>query len=160
MRRAQRQHQKERVLVILNEGAGVVCLRERVVSGPVFRRWIVPFVIERVVVLVRAFARLPIAESEALLGRDVREPPSILAVGAAVKVPFADEAGRVSGAAERLGQRGTVRLQLHIVDEDAVGERILPRHQAGAKRAANGATRNCGLKIDALGGQAIEHRSA
>ena len=74
MRRPEREHQGEglaRFRLALEEGAGVVGLRDGIVAGPVSRRRVVAFVVERVVVLVRALAGLPVRKTITLLRRDV-----------------------------------------------------------------------------------------
>ena len=107
-----------------------------------------------------AFAGFPVIETEALLRRDVGQSPPIVAVRAAVDVPLADETGAVTGAAEDFPQGRTFRLQFHVVDENAMGERILAREEAGAIRAAHGASRHGVFEIHAFRFQAVEHRGA
>src|SRR5258708_37504832 len=107
MRRTERQHQQERAGAgpLRDEFAGVFRLGNGIVSRPEFWRGIVALVIERVVVFVGTLAGFPIVEPEALLRRNVGQPSPIIAVGAAVEMPLADEASAVPGAAERFAQR-------------------------------------------------------
>ena len=102
------------------------------------------------VVLVGALARLPVIEPKALLRRDVCQPPAILAIGAAVHMPLPDVAGAIAGTAEGFAQGRPLRLQFHIVDEDAMSERILAGDQAGAIGTADGASGNGRLEVGAL----------
>ena len=159
MRRPERKHQQERIAparLLADEAAGVVGLRNCVVAGPIPGRVVVAFEIERVIVVVRAFAGFPVVEPEAFVRRDVRQAAAVISVRTAVEMPFSDVPGTIARSLERLCQGGSVRLQFHVVDEDAIGEGILPSHEAGAKGTANGRAGDRVIEADAFGRQPVE----
>ncbi len=141
----------------LDEPAGVVGLGDSVVAGPVFRRRVTAFVVERVIVVVAALTGFPVIETEMFFRRNEGQPPAIVAVGTAVNVPFADVSGAVTGVAKRFTQGGPVGFQFHVIDDDAVGERVLTGEQAAALRTADGAAGNGVGEVDALFFETIEH---
>ena len=133
------------VLCIAGLCEGVVTLPDALLS-------IAAGVVLRMVVVVRAFEHFPVVEAHPAFRRNGVRP------SAPVDVPFPDVRRVVASGCERLGQARRVRPRMHVVDEHAVRERSLSRHQAGAIGRADGIAGNRLREVDALSGQCVEIR--
>jgi hypothetical protein len=99
---------------------------------------------------MRTLEDLPIVKALPPLGRDVAGAP------VPVDVPLADIGGGIAILGERIGQAVAVGLQVDVVDEHAVRERVLARQQARSIRRANRAAGDSVGEIHALPRQAIQ----
>ena len=79
-----------------------------------------------------AFEALPVVKPQLVLAWNNSRPSTVLSIGAPVKVPLPDVGGSVSAATKGVSDGPTVRIQLNIVDIDAVGQRVLACHKTGA----------------------------
>lgn len=105
-------------------------LRENIVPIPQTLLGGVTGVVSRVVVIVRAFQRLEIVETQ---------PPfrgNIVGPATPIDMPLANIGGVIAALFERIAQANGVAANGHIVDNNAMCERIL----SGQKAATPGAT--------------------
>jgi hypothetical protein len=108
---------------------------------------------------VRAFASLPVLESEAGFLRDERETPSKLAVWAAVDVPLTDIGRVVSSFLKRFAERRPIRPQLHIVHDESMPHCILSGHQARSIGTTDRKSGDGISEIHGFGSKGVDCRS-
>ncbi len=97
---------------------------------------------------------LPEVESLASLARDERAPLI------PIQVPLADIGGFVTGPLVHFREGDRLAPEPHIVQEDAMSQRILAGQQTGAIWTADRAARYGVLEVDAFFDQAIQVRRA
>ena len=131
---------------------GHVGLRNGVVAVPPqpFRR--VP-IVEGPQVVVGAVGGSPEAEPLAARARRRERAPTV-----AVQVPLADVRGVVAGVAEDGAEGRPVGGKPHVVEEHAVGERILAGEHRGAPRGTDGNAGDRRVEHHPLRRQAVHRR--
>jgi len=75
-----------------------------------------------------------------------------------VEVPLADPPGVIPGAVQFVGDAVPIVRQADVIDEQAVGQRVLAGDQAGPRRRADRAVGDVGVEVDRLPGEAVEVR--
>nr|ADI87596.1 hypothetical protein [uncultured bacterium] len=75
-----------------------------------------------------------------------------------IDVPFADEAGIVSGSAQDLRESHRIWREGHVVEKHAMRQGVLTREQGRPRGRAHGQARNRVLEPDTLRGEPIEVR--
>src|SRR5579862_2923777 len=108
--------------MLFDKSECVRCLGDRVVAGPVFRCLILAFVIQGMVVIVRALADFPVLEAKPFVGRNVAKSAAIIPIWTAEDVPLADVARAVTRTPKGLAQRYTSGFQWNVVDENSVSQ--------------------------------------